>query len=620
MVIGLVNDLPWRSMDVVDGVCGTGHLTQAIYPQTFSLAHQADTPAAFYLRDPATRKLVEFFEAKGLAALKDEDRREAWYADWVAYQAGHRLYASVLSPREFSSSGNEFDLLRLTRFVEVFAYFSPAHGYSLQVTFLGLFSILMGSNADLKREAVAALEAGGLLALAVSERDHGADLLGNAFALSEVAPGRFVAAGRKYYIGNANAASIISVLARCEKPGSNGRPRRAPPALFALRPGRTDAMGGLRKIRTMGVRAAYVGEFEVAGHELGQSDLIAEGRDAWDAVAGAVSLGKFFLGFGSIGICEHALAEAAEHLGRRVLFGRAVLTMPHIRAAMAEAYARLTAMKLYAYRALDYVRAAAESDRRYLLFAAVQKAKVGIEGVRVMSLLSECVGAKGFEADTYIEMALRDAPLIPRLEGSTHINLAQVAQFVPRYFGRSDVRLVEPGSLVAGDAAAGENPYLMEARTGAIHDVAFAHFLRAYRPLRHVANVRRFARQVRALARFVRKAGSTRAEADARMTLALGQCAATAAYGQLVAENAVRLGLGPQMVGVIFHVLVSDLTADALAMAALPGLGAAGRAPIGRLITIPRTKAEDWEWVARRMDRPQVPTGQEERPPGDRVA
>src|SRR5207249_5151165 len=111
-------------------------------------------------------------EAKGLKQLKEEDRDEQWYGDWLAYQAAHRLYASVLSPKQYASGQCEFDLLSLTRFLEVFAYFSPAHGYSLQCTLLGLFPILMGCNKALKKEAVAALEAGGVLALGVSEKEH----------------------------------------------------------------------------------------------------------------------------------------------------------------------------------------------------------------------------------------------------------------------------------------------------------------------------------------------------------------------------------------------------------------------------------------------------------------
>jgi len=93
-------------------------------------------------------------------------------------------------------------------------------------------------------------------------------------------------------------------------------------------------------------------------------------------------------------------------------------------------------MKLYAYRALDYVQAASAADRRYLLFACIQKARVSTQGVRVMALLSECVGARGFESDTYFEMALRDVQLIPGLEGSTHINLAWRLHFFPSTYSR----------------------------------------------------------------------------------------------------------------------------------------------------------------------------------------
>ena len=92
------------------------------------------------------------------------------------------------------------------------------------------------------------------------------------------------------------------------------------------------------------------------------------------------------------------------------------------------------AMKCFAYRALDYLQASSKDDRRDLLFNAVQKAKVSTEGVKVMATLSECIGAKGFESDTYFEMALRDAQLIPGLEGSTHINFGLTSRFIDPYF------------------------------------------------------------------------------------------------------------------------------------------------------------------------------------------
>jgi acyl-CoA dehydrogenase len=576
-------------------------IREAIYPQSFSCAPPSDG-AEIYLREPLVQKVVEFFERKGLPAIKEEDQRERWYDDWLDFQKEHQLYARLLAPRENSRLGSQFDLLRYTRFLEVCAYYSPAHGYSLQVTFLGLCAILMGDNPALKREAVATLEAGGLLAFGVSERDHGSDLLGNEFTITEAGTDRLLAGGAKYYIGNSNAAAIIAILAKRVNERSAGHTRRAPLVFFALRPGEARGFRNVRKIRTFGVRAAHVGEFEVKVHEVPQADLIAEGRRAWDAIFGTVTLGKFFLGFGSIGICEHALEEAAAHLRARLLYGKSAIEMPHLRATMVQAYARLTAMKLFAYRALDYVHSASSSDQRYLLFAAVQKAKLSTEGVKVMALLSECIGAKGFECDTYFEMALRDIQLIPGLEGSNHINLGLTTQFIPRYFGNPDSNLADPPSLVASEVVAAENTFLMEARTGDINEIGFPPFLRAYRPLMSVANVRLFAQAAKAFQLFVRDREMDRtARADTPLTLAMGRGLATIAYAQLVAENSVRLDIPRPFVAAMFCALVEDFNAAALALASCCEPGAIQSFLFRRLISVPRIDDLDRDFVATRM-------------------
>ena len=561
---------------------------ESMWPSTFSTA-STSRASELYLRDPAVRKLVEFFEQKGLPAIKQGDRCEQWYDDWLEYQARNNLYASVLSPQAYSNQGRQFDLLRYARFMEVFAYHSPSHAYSMQVSFLGLFSILMGDNENLKREAVRTLESGGLFALGVSEKDHGSDLLGNEFTVRSVGADALVANGTKYYIGNANCASIVSILAHKSTTRTDGTPvRRAPFVLFALRPSESKGFGNVNKIRTLGVRAAFVGEFEVKEQHVSQADLFADGRGAWDAVLGTVTLGKFFLGFGSIGICEHAFEEAVAHLKSHALYGGPVIEMPHINATVAQARARLIAMKLYAYRALDYVHASSADDRRYLLYCAVQKARVSTEGVKVMALLSECIGARGFESDTYFEMALRDVQLIPGLESIAHINLGLAAQFIPRYFGRPNRALPAPPSLTLGDAASTENPYLMEARSTGINGIAFGCLLGAYKPYQGIANIRRFARQAKAFRDFARTLlAQRRAVTDTQLAMALGQCIATIAYGQLIAENASCLALPADVVSGIFQFLVNDLSIAAMTLAALPEIELASRAIIHRMIRLP---------------------------------
>jgi acyl-CoA dehydrogenase len=577
-------------------------IRDVMYPLIFSTARRSGAASA-YFRDTSLQKLVQFFENKGLAALKDEDQHQQWYEDWIAFQAAHGLYASLLSPKKYSTLGNEFDLLRLTRFLEVFAYFSPAHGYSLQVTFLGLFSILMGSNDALKHEAVADLEKGAVFAFGISEKDHGSDLLASEFTIARVAAGRMIANGSKYYIGNANCASIIAILARKADHRSENRASRAKPILFALRPQQSRGFGSVRKIPTLGIRSAFVGEFEVKDQEISEADLIAEGRDAWDAVLGTVTLGKFFLGFGSIGICERAFEEAVAHLTSRVLYRKPVIDMPHIGSAVAQAYARLTAMKLYAYRALDYVQAATADDRRYLLFNAVQKARVSTEGVKVVSLLAECIGARGFESDTYFEMALRDVQLIPSLEGSVHINLELTARFIDGYFNNADPHLPVP-EFTAARRTVQENGYLMEARSEQINTIRFRPYLDGYRSLKSVSNVRTFARQARAFRHLNRSQSFRTRQPDAQTAIELGRCMASIAYGQLVAENAAHCDVPPQMVSAIFHLLINDLSNSALALASLAQLCDVSGNLIQRMVAISRTTSAEWNFVLQRARMP----------------
>jgi acyl-CoA dehydrogenase len=572
--------------------------SDTLYPLAFDVSPPAGG-AAEYLQDPAVRLLVEFFRNKGLEALKQEDRQEDWYQDWIDYQAKHGLYASLLSPQRYSSRGHRFNILRLTRFLEAFAYFSPAHAYSLHVSFLGLFPILMSSNEPLKQEAIARLESGGLFAFGVSERSHGSDLFANEFTVKHAGPDGWLADGAKYYIGNANAACIISVLAKKGDAASAGTAKRLPFVFFVLRPRETAALRNVRKIRTLGIRTAFVGEFEVEGHPFPEGDVLSQGREAWDAVLGTVNFGKFFLGFGAVGICEHAFAEAVAHLRRRVLYGKPVTDMPHIRAATALAFARLMAMKLYAYRALDYLQASCNEDRRYLLFNAVQKAKVSTEGVKVMGLLSECIGARGFEAGTYFESALRDAQLIPGLEGSTHINFGLTTQFIDTYFTASDCEAPAPASGVLHEADPDENPYWMAAHDRHAKTVRFAHFLKAYQALRAVANVRSFMKQVKAFRLFAEGGASApNPTADAGLVIATGKCLSVIAYAQLVAENCRAVKMAPSTVSVIFHGLIEDLGTEALKLSAMFPPGSEQRALLKRVVRVPETSAADLGSVA----------------------
>ena len=171
-----------------------------------------------------------------------------------------------------------------------------------------------------------------------------------------------------------------------------------------------------------------------------------------DLSLNTVNIGKYELGWASIGICTHAFYEAIDHAANRNLYGKYVTDFPHVKKLFTEAFARLVAMKLFALRACDYLRSANENDRRYLLYNPIQKMKVTMEGERIIDLLHEVIAAKGFEQDTYFEMAVRDIGMLPKLEGTTHVNMALVVKFLKNFlFAPAEYAEVPKRNDIAND-------------------------------------------------------------------------------------------------------------------------------------------------------------------------
>ena len=177
----------------------------------------------------------------------------------------------------------------------------------------------------------------------------------------------------------------------------------------------------------------YVSEFELRDYPVREEDILHRGRDAWNAALNTVNIGKYNLGWASIGMCTHAFYEAITHANNRVLYGMRVTDMSHVRRMLVEGHARLVAMKLFALRGSDYLRTASPDDRRYLLYDPLVKMKVTSQGEEVIDLLWDIIAARGFEKDTYFEMAARDIRALPKLEGTVHVNIALIVKFLANF-------------------------------------------------------------------------------------------------------------------------------------------------------------------------------------------
>ena len=303
-------------------------------------------------------------------------------------------------------------------------------------------------------------------------------------------------------------------------------------------------------------------EYALNDYPVREEDILSKGQDAWDAVLNTVNIGKYNLGWASIGICTHAFYEAINHAANRRLYNMYVTDFPHVKQMFTDAYARLVAMKLFALRAADYMRVASPDDRRYLLYNPVVKMKVTTQGEEVINLLWDVIAAKGFEKDTYFEMAARDIRALPKLEGTVHVNVALIVKFMANYF-------FKPAKYpeVAKQSEPKNDDFLFnQGPTRGLGKIRFHDYRIAYNSV-DVPNVKIFKKQIRLLKLFLLLAKPNKAQRrDIDFLLTLGELFTLVVYGQLILENAKIYNIEDDIVDQIFDFMVRDFSKFALQM------------------------------------------------------
>jgi len=489
-------------------------------------------------------KTIAFFEAKGKQRLKDDDHAAVWYEDFLDFVREERIFATMCTPADYGAEDARWDTWRICEFAEILGFYGLQYWYTWQVSVLGLGPIWMSGNEDVKRKTAALLEDGAIFAFGLSEKAHGADLYSTEMTLEPAADGGYRANGRKYYIGNGNRAALVATFGKIA--GSDEY------CFFVA----DSQHPNYECVQNVCHSQNFVSEYELNDYPVAESDILCRGQDAWNAALNTVNIGKFNLGWASIGICSHAFYEAIHHAAHRELYGIHVTDFPHAKQLFTDAYARLVAMKLVALRAADYMRSASPEDRRYLLYNPVVKMKVTTQGEDVINHMWDVIAAKGFEKSMYFEMAARDIRALPKLEGTVHVNIALIVKFMANYF-------FNPGEfpeVERQDQPRNDDFLFDQGPTRGLGKIRFHDyepiFARFDQP-----NVQLFREQTQVLKDML--AASPPDEAQARDTdflLALGEIFTLVVYAQLALENAEIYEVEPALVDQIFDVLVRDFS------------------------------------------------------------
>jgi len=503
-------------------------------------------------KDPKTKelmqKVIDFMENKGLKSIKKDWHEKNWNYEFVEFMKENQIFATLMTPSGYGDDESRWDTFRNVTFAEITGFYGITYWYTFQVSMLGLAPVWLGSNEEIKTKTAQLLKDGEVFAFGLSEKEHGADIYSSDMMLDPQPNGEYKANGDKYYIGNGNEAALVSTF---------GKISDSEDYVFF---GVDSKHPNYTCVKNTVNEQNYVAEYEVNDYPITDADIMEKGPKAWDNMLNTINICKFNLGFGAIGLCEHAFFEAIEHAANRNVYGNFVTDFPHVKRLFVDAYARVCAMKLFAERATDYLRSASLEDRRYLLFNPMVKMKVTSQGEDVINHLWDIIAAKGFEKEPFFEIAAHEIRMLPKLEGTVHVNMALIIKFMQNYFFNP----AEFAEVPRRDDACNDDFLFNQGPTKGLGKIQFHDYNIAYNSV-DLPNVNVFKQQIKAFKNFLIKATPDEKQAkDIDYLLALGDCFTLVVYGQLILENKAIKGISDDLTEEIFDFMIRDFSKYAI--------------------------------------------------------
>jgi alkylation response protein AidB-like acyl-CoA dehydrogenase len=330
-------------------------------------------------------------------------------------------------------------------------------------TYLGAVCVWIAGSSEQTAATAAAVLAGTPVAWALTEPEHGADLLNNELTATAHADG-YRLDGAKWPINNATRAGRLTLLART---GPAGSPRGH--SLFVvdkavLEPG---TWRTLPKARTHGIRGIDISGIAFDGATLPRQALLGPEGTGVETVLRGLQLTRTMCAALSLGAGEHGLRLAARFTATRVIQKRPLAERPHPAAILARCGALLAATEA---AALVAARSIHSLTRELSTTAATVKALAPTLVDASLGELAELLGARSFLTDVHehgaFQKTVRDHQIVAVFDGSTPVNRAALAQQFPALVrGYAAATTDTEGLAEAVDAARPPRPLEYDALT-----------------------------------------------------------------------------------------------------------------------------------------------------------
>ncbi|WNI18910.1 acyl-CoA dehydrogenase family protein [Actinacidiphila sp. ITFR-21] len=315
-----------------------------------------------------------------------------------------------------------------------------------------LTCLLLHGSAEQQQKAAAVLRRGGSIGFALSEADHGSDLLANTARLTPAADGGgWSLTGRKWMVGLGQRCELAYVAARTGERG----PAAFSAVLLDL-PDRDGAEGsGLDRgapVRTTGMRGIDFAHLDFAGFPVPADALVGHTGQALEAAVRAQQIVRVMSTAGSLGCADTALRVTLDFAAGRAVGRTPLLQASYPRREVALASAALLAADAVALVAARGLHVAPETysvwgcAAKHVVAEATEDLIGRLGGVLATRsvLRGEGPGAGMFQK------VRRDAELVRVVDTSALANLRSFAGQLPALAKA----LTAPGAAGSGPAAA----------------------------------------------------------------------------------------------------------------------------------------------------------------------
>lgn len=335
---------------------------------------------------------------------------------------GRLGYLGTYLPEEYG--GLNQGALSLILIMEEVAKVCPGTATSVGANALGTYPILLSGTEEQKKKYLPKIASSELFAaFGLTEPDSGSDAL--AMKTKAVLDGNYyILNGQKQFISSAGRADFYSVFAKTNpQKGARGVSgfiieKDAPGLSF----GKKENKIGLHcsETRSMFFDKCMVPKENLIGGKEGTGAII---------LLNTLNHSRIVVSSQGLGLAEGAFAKALEYAKERIQFGQSIINFQKIQHEFAE-----MALKIERTRGLVY-QAAWYADNHYpkdkiAKFGAMAKLDASRMACEVARTALEICGGIGVIRDFGIEKFLRDSTPIPLYEGTSNIQLNEIAQIL----------------------------------------------------------------------------------------------------------------------------------------------------------------------------------------------